>query len=87
MAELGTRGFLRVGLAEEATEALEHVVLTLPAAIVLGAEGKGLRQLTRESCDTLCRISTTGASLNVSNAAAIALHWTSIAAPRPKTAS
>ncbi len=79
LGELGKRGFWRVGLAEEGSEALETTALTLPLALVLGAEGKGLRQLTREMCDRLCRISTKGplASLNVSNAAAIALHWAS----------
>jgi 23S rRNA (guanosine2251-2'-O)-methyltransferase len=78
--ELGERGYLRVGLAEETKDALETLPLIRPLAIVLGAEGKGLRHLTRESCDRLCRISTHSAlaSLNVSNAAAIALHWTSL---------
>jgi len=70
---------MRVGLAEEASEPLESAALTRPLALVLGAEGKGLRQLTREHCDRLCRISTQSAlaSLNVSNAAAVALHWAS----------
>jgi 23S rRNA (guanosine2251-2'-O)-methyltransferase len=77
LAELGNRGFLRVGLAEEASMPLENAHLTRPLALVVGAEGKGLRHLTREHCDLICRISTASrfASLNVSNAAAIALHW------------
>ncbi len=82
LAELGERGVLRVGLAEEANSALESTPLTRPLALVLGAEGKGLRQLTREHCDMICRISTQSAlaSLNVSNAAAVALHWASLSA-------
>lgn len=85
LTELGERGFSRVGLAEEGSEALETAKLTLPMALVLGAEGKGLRQLTRECCDQLYRITTRGefASLNISNAAAIALHWASTTA-RPR---
>jgi len=77
LTELGNRGFLRVGLAEEASMPLENAHLTRPLALVLGAESKGLRHLTREHCDLICRISTASrfASLNVSNAAAIALHW------------
>ncbi len=82
LTELGERGFMRVGLAEDASQSLETTLLRLPLALVLGAEGKGLRQLTRDNCDALCRISTKGslASLNVSNAAAIALHWVTSAA-------
>jgi 23S rRNA (guanosine2251-2'-O)-methyltransferase len=80
LTELGERGVMRVGLAEEADTALEAAELTRPLALVLGAEGKGLRQLTREHCDLVCRISTQSAlaSLNVSNAAAVALHWASL---------
>jgi 23S rRNA (guanosine2251-2'-O)-methyltransferase len=82
LAELGERGVMRIGLAEEADMALEGAPLTRPLALVLGAEGKGLRHLTREKCDQLCRISTVSAlaSLNVSNAAAIAMHWASLKA-------
>ncbi len=82
LTELGEQGFTRVGLAEDAPHTLEQTPLPLPLALVFGAEGKGLRQLTRASCDALCRIDTKGplASLNVSNAAAIALHWARVAA-------
>jgi 23S rRNA (guanosine2251-2'-O)-methyltransferase len=82
LAALGERGVLRIGLAEDASATLEETALTRPLALVLGAEGKGLRQLTSEHCDLLCRISTRNAfaSLNVSNAAAVALHWTSLKA-------
>ena len=77
LAEIKDIGATVIGLDGDAPERLEELVLPERTAFVLGAEGKGLRQLTRESCDRLARISTGGplASLNVSNAAAIALHW------------
>lgn len=76
MHELKERGFTLVGLAEEGEADLSEMKLSAPVAIVLGAEGKGLRQLTRETCDVLARIDLSGAirSLNVSNAAALALY-------------
>jgi 23S rRNA (guanosine2251-2'-O)-methyltransferase len=75
MEHLGREGFLRVGLDSEGPASLEETVLRAPLALVLGAEGKGLRRLTRENCDVLARLDMPGAikSLNVSNACAVAL--------------
>jgi 23S rRNA (guanosine2251-2'-O)-methyltransferase len=76
LAELGARGFLRVGLDSEAADTIEAAPLRRPLVLVLGAEGRGLRQLTRETCDVTVRLDLPGAigSLNVSNAAALALY-------------
>jgi 23S rRNA (guanosine2251-2'-O)-methyltransferase len=73
--EMGDIGYLRVGLDSKGPVALARVALTRPLALAFGAEGKGLRRLTRERCDVLARLDLPGAikSLNVSNACAIAL--------------
>lgn len=83
LAKLGEIGFWRIGLDSEGPSSLTHSGLTPPLALVLGAEGKGLRRLTRERCDDLARLDMPGAikSLNVSNAAAICLAL--LAQPRP----
>ncbi|GGE47638.1 23S rRNA (guanosine(2251)-2'-O)-methyltransferase RlmB [Agaricicola taiwanensis] len=82
LEELGSRHFQRVGLDSEGETSLPSVPLRRPLALVLGAEGKGLRQKTRTCCDVLARLDMPGAikSLNVSNAAAIALHVAASAA-------
>lgn len=76
LSELRDAGFWCVGLAEEGEKALGEHDLSGATALVLGAEGEGLRRLTRERCDALALLPTQGAisSLNVSNAAAIALY-------------
>jgi 23S rRNA (guanosine2251-2'-O)-methyltransferase len=76
LSTLKERGFLVVGLDSAGTEDLEDIDLRTPLAIVLGAEDKGLRQLTRATCERVARIPLPGAikSLNVSNAAALALY-------------
>jgi 23S rRNA (guanosine2251-2'-O)-methyltransferase len=68
-------GFWCVGLEAEAPQSMASLDLPERVALVLGAEGGGLRRLTREHCDFLARLPTQGhASLNVSNAAAVALY-------------
>jgi 23S rRNA (guanosine2251-2'-O)-methyltransferase len=75
LAEIGDMGYWRIGLDSEAEIQLTDEPLSRPLALVLGAEDKGLRRLTRERCDRLARLDLPGAikSLNVSNACAIAL--------------
>ena len=76
MEELREVGFRLVGLDSEAEIALGEVDKTPPLVLVLGAEGKGLRELTRKNCDVVAKLDFSGAirSLNVSNAAAVALY-------------
>src|SRR5439155_17186740 len=76
LGEMKERGYLLVGLDSTGDADLAEVALTSPLALVLGAEGKGLRQLTRTTCDRVARLDLPGKikSLNVSNAAALALY-------------
>ncbi len=73
--ELKERNVWVVGLAGDAAQPYESVDWTAPSAIVLGAEGSGLRRLVRESCDLLVSIPMAGhvESLNVSVAAGVVL--------------
>ncbi|MFW6028160.1 MAG: 23S rRNA (guanosine(2251)-2'-O)-methyltransferase RlmB [bacterium] len=74
--ELKGYGFTVLGLDSEAPLTIEQARPQPPVALVLGAEGKGLRRLTRETCEHLVRLDLPGPikSLNVSNAAALALY-------------
>jgi 23S rRNA (guanosine2251-2'-O)-methyltransferase len=76
LAALKQNGFFVVGLDSDGESDLAALPLRAPLALVLGAEGKGLRQLTKETCDAVARIDLPGEikSLNVSNAAALALY-------------
>jgi 23S rRNA (guanosine2251-2'-O)-methyltransferase len=75
LGELKERDIRIVGTSDDAERTLYELDLTGPVALVLGAEGPGMRQLTRKTCDELVRIPMAGAveSLNVSVAAAVCL--------------
>jgi 23S rRNA (guanosine2251-2'-O)-methyltransferase len=81
LEEIGDAGFWRIGLAGDTDTDLREALGPQRVALVLGAEGAGLRHNTREHCDALARlpITDTVESLNVSNAAAVALYAASIA--------
>jgi 23S rRNA (guanosine2251-2'-O)-methyltransferase len=76
LGELKERSIWCLGLSDEATQTLYQSDLKSPTALVLGAEGTGLRQLTRKTCDALVAIPMLGAveSLNVSVASGICLY-------------
>jgi 23S rRNA (guanosine2251-2'-O)-methyltransferase len=76
VGELKDAGVWTIGLDADGSESYEQIDFTMPSALVLGAEGQGLRRLVRESCDRLVSIPMRGhvASLNVSVAAAVVLY-------------
>jgi len=73
--QLRDQGYSVVGLDSDGEHSIETLPLATPLALVLGAEGKGLRRLTRERCDAVARLDLPGPiwSLNVSNACACVL--------------
>jgi len=74
--ELKERDIRIVGTSDDAPKTLYEIDLTRPTALVLGAEGSGMRQLTSRTCDELVRLPMRGAveSLNVSVASAVCLY-------------
>ena len=76
LGELKERNIWCIGTSDDAEQTIYDVVLTGPVALVLGAEGEGMRQLTRKTCDQLVSIPMHGAveSLNVSVASGVCLY-------------
>ena len=80
LGQLRDADFWRIGLAESGRDRLDHLLHKPPpmarVALILGAEGSGMRRLTSENCDILAQLPTERdfSTLNVSNAAAIALY-------------
>src|SRR3982751_3962313 len=81
LEDIGDAGFWRIGLTGDADTDLKDALGPQRVALVFGAEGPGLRPNTREHCDAIARLPMSDAveSLNVSNAAAVALYAASIA--------
>ena len=81
LEQIGEAGFWRIGLTGDAKDDLKDALGPPRVALVLGAEGPGMRQNTREHCDALARLPISDAieSLNVSNATAVALYAASVA--------
>ena len=80
LEEMAEAGFWRIGLTGDADSILGEALGPKRVALVLGAEGPGMRQNTRDHCDALARLPISNAveSLNVSNAAAVALYAASV---------
>ena len=81
LEEIAEAGFWRIGLAGDATSDLKEALGPQKVALVLGAEGPGMRHNVRDHCDATARLPISAAveSLNVSNAAAIALYAATVA--------
>jgi 23S rRNA (guanosine2251-2'-O)-methyltransferase len=76
LEEVAEAGFWRIGLAGDAETDLKDALGPQRVALVLGAEGEGMRHNTRQHCDALAKLPISDAieSLNVSNAAAVAMY-------------
>ena len=81
LEEIAEAGFWRIGLAGEAKDDIKAALGPQRVALVLGAEGPGMRANVRDHCDALAKLPISEAmeSLNVSNAAAVALYAANVA--------